>query len=78
MKGFLTYTTSAEGQQAAAQAAGSAPLPDDAAHADHPGRHRHHAPEPDAIDPANRGLRAGAAAAPAGGPHSRPTDKEAP
>ena len=29
MKGFLTYTTSAEGQQAAAQAAGSAPLPDE-------------------------------------------------
>ena len=28
VKGFLTYTTSAEGQQAAAQAAGSAPLPD--------------------------------------------------
>jgi phosphate transport system substrate-binding protein len=29
VKGFLTYTTSAEGQQAAAQAAGSAPLPDE-------------------------------------------------
>ena len=29
VKGFLTYTTSAEGQQAAAQAAGSAPLSDD-------------------------------------------------
>ena len=29
VKGFLTYTTSADGQQAAAQAAGSAPLPDD-------------------------------------------------
>ena len=26
VKGFLTYTTSAEGQEAAAQAAGSAPL----------------------------------------------------
>jgi phosphate transport system substrate-binding protein len=29
VKGFLTYTTSAEGQQAAAQAAGSAPLSDE-------------------------------------------------
>jgi phosphate transport system substrate-binding protein len=29
VKGFLTYTTSTDGQQAAAQAAGSAPLPDD-------------------------------------------------
>jgi phosphate transport system substrate-binding protein len=29
VKGFLTYTTSAEGQQAAAQAAGSAPLTDE-------------------------------------------------
>ena len=29
VKGFLTYTTSADGQQAAAKAAGSAPLPDD-------------------------------------------------
>ena len=29
VKGFLTYTTSAEGQQAAAKAAGSAPLPDE-------------------------------------------------
>ena len=29
VKGFLTYTTSADGQQAAAQQAGSAPLPDD-------------------------------------------------
>jgi phosphate transport system substrate-binding protein len=28
VKGFLTYTTSADGQQAAAKAAGSAPLPD--------------------------------------------------
>ena len=28
VKGFLTYTTSADGQQAAAQSAGSAPLPD--------------------------------------------------
>ena len=28
VKGFLTYTTSAEGQQTAAQAAGSAPLSD--------------------------------------------------
>ena len=26
MKGFLTYTTSAEGQKAASEAAGSAPL----------------------------------------------------
>ena len=29
VKGFLTYTTSADGQQAAAQAAGSAPLSDE-------------------------------------------------
>jgi len=29
VKGFLTYTTSAEGQQAAAQAGGSAPLSDE-------------------------------------------------
>ncbi len=29
VKGFLTYTTSAEGQEAAAQAAGSAPLSDE-------------------------------------------------
>ena len=28
MKGFLTYTTSADGQKAAADAAGSAPLSD--------------------------------------------------
>jgi phosphate transport system substrate-binding protein len=31
VKGFLTYTTSADGQQAAAQSAGSAPLPDELA-----------------------------------------------
>ena len=41
VKGFLTYTTSADGQKAAAEAAGSAPLSDELRTQIEPGRLRH-------------------------------------
>ena len=57
---------SADGQQAAAKAAGSAPLTDDAALADHPGRHRRSPPAPDRRPAARPGARPIAVGGPPG------------
>ncbi len=74
VKGFLTYTTSAEGQQAAAQGGRLGAAARRAAHADHPGRHRHHRGR---LSTSTIGSPGGLRHC-GGGPDSRPSSKERP